>query len=212
MKKSALLFTLLLALSSLTNGQSDPAATKVLDSFSSRALAAPSVTMKFNLVTVDQMENSTNTIEGSIVLDKDKYKLLLPDNTTWFNGAYSWNYLIKEKEVTITKPGNDEETFLSKPSSIFTIYKKGYKTRLLSENATLYEIDLYPEDLKSDLIRIRLTITKPGMDLKNVEYKTKEGLVITLNVSEYDLKSKYDQTFFIFDQTKFSGVEIIDLR
>lgn len=212
MKKSALLCALLLAISILIKGQSDPAATKVLDSFSSKALAAPSVTMKFNLVTIDQIENSTSTIEGSIVLDKDKYKLLLPDNTTWFNGASSWNYLIKEKEVTITKPGTDEETFLSKPSSIFTIYKKGYKTRLISENTTQYEVDLYPEDLKSDLVRIRLTITKPGMDLKNVEYKTKEGLIITLNVTEYNLKSKYDQSFFIFDKSNYIGVEIIDLR
>jgi outer membrane lipoprotein-sorting protein len=212
MTRFAIIFTLLLTISSLLSGQSDPAANKVLDSFSSKALAAPSVSMKFRLVTVDQMENTNNDIDGSIVLNKDKYKLILPDNTTWFNGAYSWNYLPNEKEVTITKPKPGDDTFLSKPSSLFTMYKKGYKTRLISENGNQSVIDLYPEDIKSDLVRIRLTIAKPGMELKNVEYKTKNGIVITLNVNEYDLKTKHEQSYFTFDPTQFKGVEIVDLR
>ena len=40
--------------------------------------AAPSVSMKFDLVTVDQAENTKNTLTGSIILSKDKYRLELP--------------------------------------------------------------------------------------------------------------------------------------
>jgi outer membrane lipoprotein-sorting protein len=168
--------------------------------------------MKFELITIDQMENTNNSIDGYIVLNKDKYKLLLPDNTTWFNGSYSWNYLPNEKEVTITKPKTGDDTFLSKPSSLFTMYKKGYKTRLISENVNQSVIDLYPEDIKSDLVRIRLTISKPGMELINAEYKTKKGLVITLNINEYDLRTIHEASYFTFDPSTYKGVEIVDLR
>ena len=212
MKRSIIFFSLFCILSTIVTGQTDLAVTKVLDAFSSKALAAQSVTLKFNLVTIDQIENTNNTIEGTIILNKDKYKLDLPDNTTWFNGSFSWNYLINEKEVTITKPEAEDDTFLSKPSSIFTLYKKGYKTKLISESTNLYEIDLYPEDLKSELVRIRLTISKPENELKVAEYKTKSGVTITLNVILYDLKTKYEPAFFIFDQTAYKGVEVVDLR
>jgi hypothetical protein len=204
--------TLFLTISSLLQGQTDPATEKLLDAFSAKALAAPSVSMKFKLITIDQIENTNNTVNGSIVLNKDKYKLVLPDNTTWFNGSFSWNYLTVEKEVTITKPKTGDDTFLSKPSSLFTMYKKGYKTRLISENADQSVIDLYPEDIKSDLVRIRLTISKPGMDLLNAEYKTRNGIVITLDINEYDLKTKYEVSYFSFDPSAFKDIEIVDMR
>ena len=203
---------MLLSLAYLSSAQTDPLATKILDSFSSKALAAPSVSMKFKLVTIDQMENTNSTLNGSIVISKDKYKLILPDNTTWFNGSYSWNYLSIEKEVTVTKPKSSDDTFLSKPSSLFTLHKKGYKTRLISETENQYVIDLYPEDIKSDLVRLRLTISKPGVELKNAEYKTRNGVIITLNVNEYNLKEKHDQSFFTFDMAAFKDVEVVDLR
>ena len=203
---------LLLNISSLLSAQSDVAAVKVLDMFSSKALAAPSITMKFKLATIDQMENSNNSVDGSIVLSKDKYKLTLPDNTTWFNGTYAWNYLPVEKEVTITKPKPGDDTFLSKPSSLFTMYKKGYKVRLISENSNQSVIDLYPEDLASDMVRIRLTISKPGTELKIAEYKTKNGVVITLNINEVDLLTKHDQSYFTFDPLQYKNVEVVDLR
>jgi outer membrane lipoprotein-sorting protein len=212
MKKISFLIILLIIIIPVLNAQSDPSAQKLLDSFSSKALAAPSVSIKFKLVTIDQTENSNNTIDGSIVLNNDKYKLVLPDNTTWFNGSYSWTYMAEVNEVTITKPQTGDDTFLSKPSSLFTLYKKGYKNRLISENTSEAVIDLYPEDIKSDLIRIRLTISKPGMELKNAEYKTRNGVIITLNIVDYNSATRYDPSFFTFDPKTYKGIEIVDLR
>ena len=193
-------------------GQNDPAAIKILDKFSSTALAAPSISMKFNLVTTDKMEDTNDTITGSIILSRDKYKLELPDNMIWFNGETSWNYLPVEKEVTITKPDRKDDSFQSRPSAIFSMYKKGYKNRLVEEKAESYIIDLYPEDIKSDLIRVRLTLGKSSLDLKSLEYKNKDEMIVTLNVKEYNLKQKPDASVFTFSPEKYKGVEIIDMR
>ncbi len=194
------------------SGQSDPQAIKILDKFSSAALASPSVSMKFSLITINQMENINDTINGSIIMAKDQFKLDLPDNTTWFNGSATWNYLKAEKEVTITKPDKKDDSFMSRPSAIFSIYKKGYKTRFVEDNANSSIVDLYPDDIKSDLVRIRLSIGKSGTDLIGAEYKRKDGIVVFLVVKEYNLKIKPEPGTFTFNPQNFKGVEIIDMR
>jgi outer membrane lipoprotein carrier protein len=202
----------LLSLSPNIFAQKDAEAVKVLDKFSAVALAAPSITMKFSLETVDQTEGTNKTDEGSIVLSRDKYRLDLTDNIVWFNGETSWSYLPAEKEVTISKPAKDDNSFQARPSALFSIYRKGNKVRLLEERADSYLIDLYPEDINSDHIRIRLTIGKPSYDLKNVEYKFKNGVTVTLKVKEYDLTQKPDNSVFAFSPDKYKGVEIVDMR
>src|SRR5664279_3689378 len=83
--------------------QNDQAAVSILDKFSENAQKAPSVSIKFDLVTKNLADNKTDTLNGSVILNKDKYKLTLPDNIVWYNGETSWSYLPAEQEVTITK-------------------------------------------------------------------------------------------------------------
>jgi len=205
-------FLLLIFTTNHSYAQNEQDATKILDKFSATALGAPSVSMKFELVNVDQMEKTIDTLKGSLLLSKDKYQLVMPDYTVWFNGETSWNYLYAEKEVTIAKPDKKDNSFQNRPSTIFTMYKKGYKTRLIEEKKDSYIIDLYPEDIKSDLLRVRLSIGKTSMDLKTFEYKKRDGIIITIYVSEYDLKLKPQADSFIFPAARYKGVDINDMR
>lgn len=212
MKVISLTITFLIFSLFTVSGQSDQQAVKILDSFSSKAISAPSVSMKFRLVTFDQAEDSRDTLKGSVILSGDKYRLELPDNIIFFNGQTSWSYLPAEKEVTVTNADKEDDSFMSRPSTVFTMYKNGYKSRLIEETADRYVIDLYPEDLKSELIRIRLTIGKSLLDLKNLEYKRRDGITATLYVQQYDLKQKPSADAFTFQKEKNREVEIIDMR
>ncbi|HUX97792.1 MAG TPA: outer membrane lipoprotein carrier protein LolA [Bacteroidales bacterium] len=212
MKIRIIIFVLLIFWLTDTSAQTDPAALKILDRFSANALSAPSVSIRFQLVNDDLAENSSDTLTGSVIISKENYKLDLPNNTVWFNGNESWSYLEAEKEVTITRPDKKDNSFQSKPSGIFTLHKKGYKTRLIDENASAWIIDLYPEDVKSEIIRIRLTIGKTATDLKRIEYKRNDGVVITILVTDYNLKLKPDSETFQFRSGKYKDVEIVDMR
>lgn len=212
MKLTIFYFSFLILVTSNIIGQNDKEAIKILDKFSANALGAPSVSMKFQLVTTDQMENTNDTLTGSIILCKNKYMLDLTDNITWFNGETLWSYLPAEKEVTINKADKKDNSFQNRPSAIFSIYKNGYKSRLIEGKSDSYIIDLYPEDIKSDLLRVRLSIGNSLFNLRNLEYKRRDGVVVTLNVQEYDLKLKPDPETFIFQPGRFKGVEIIDMR
>lgn len=192
--------------------QSDQQAVKILDAFSAKATGAPSVSMKFNLITVDQMAKTTDTIGGSVILKGDKYRLNLPENTIFFDGVNSYSYLPAEKEVTITKPDKSDNSFESRPSSIFSIYKKDYKSRLIEERSGSYVIDLYPDDIKSEIIRVRLLIGKPQLNLINLEYKRRDGVTIILDVKDYNLKQAVSADTFIFRKENYKDVEVVDMR
>jgi outer membrane lipoprotein carrier protein len=211
MRKIILLFILSGLLLSV-KAQTDPKGIKILDKFSAAAQSAPSVSMKFKLITVNQAEKTNDTIAGTITMAKDQYKLELPDRINWFNGLASWNYLIAEKEVTITKPDRKDDTFMSRPSAIFTLYRKGYKVKLIEENENSDIVDLYPEDIKSDLVRIRLAIAKTGSGLIGAEYKRKDGITVYLVVNDYNMTTKADPSMFTFNPQNYKGVDIIDMR
>lgn len=212
MRSTLLCFSFILLSGIIASGQNDNVAVKILDKFSANALGAPSVFMKFDLVKSDQMENTTDTLKGSIILSKDKYRLDLKDNISWFNGETNWSYLIAEKEVTITKADKKDNSFQSRPSAIFSMYKKGYKCRLIEEKADSYIIDLYPDDIKNDLIRVRLCIGKSILDLRSFEYKRKDGIVISINVKDFNLQQKHEPGTFTFQAEKYKGVDVIDMR
>ncbi|MCU0462246.1 MAG: outer membrane lipoprotein carrier protein LolA [Bacteroidales bacterium] len=207
---SFILLSLLLVINA--EGQSDPKALSILDKFSSKASSAPSVSMTFLFVSNDQVQNSIDSVAGSVMLSKNSYKLDLPDNIIWFNGVTSWSYLPAEQEVTITEPDKKDNTFQSRPSMIFNMYKDGYKCRLLEEKTDSYLIDLYPVDLKNELIRVRLYISKPSLELKSFEYKMRSGVTYTLLVREYYLDKTPQPGSFEFAPEKYKGVEIIDMR
>ena len=212
MRPRIILFSFFISLSIVSTAQSEQEATKLLDAFSAKAAGAASVSMKFSLVTENQMEKTTDTLQGYMILSKDKYRLELPDNIIFFNGQNSWSFLPAEKEVTITKIDKEDNTFMSRPSAIFTMYKSGYKCRLIEELPAAYVIDMYPEDLENEVIRIRITIGKQLMDLKTLEYKRRDGITATLHVQEYDLRKKPLQDDFVFNKDKYKGVEVVDMR
>ncbi|NMC39262.1 MAG: outer membrane lipoprotein carrier protein LolA [Bacteroidales bacterium] len=212
MKRFLIITLLQLLIAGYGFPQNDPGALAILDRFAAKALNAPSVSMDFNLLNENQVDKTSSSVKGSIILAGNKYRLDLEDNIIWYNGETSWNLLPADKEVTITTPDKGDESFQSRPSLIFTWYKKGYKSRLLEEKTDSYLIDLYPEALDSDHVRIRLKIGKPALDLKKLEYKYKNGITVTVDVISYDLQKNPDDTSFIFEPGKHKGVEVIDMR
>lgn len=192
--------------------QQDPEAMKVLSEFSKRATSAPSVSISFNMFTNDSRDGAVSTMEGSVVLSGNMFMLTMPENSVWADGKTIWSYLPDINEVTITEVDPDDTSFLSKPSLLFSMYKKGYKVRLVEQTDKEWVIDLYPEDISGSLVRMRLKVGNQGYDLKSAEYKTKDGITVTLNTQKYDLGFKPGTDFFTFNPAGHKGIDVIDMR
>ena len=211
MKRTGLL--LLLSLFTLTlASQKDPEAVRVLDEFSGKAASAPSVKIEFSVITTDAQEGTTTTMDGTAVISGDRYRITLPENEVWADGSAVWSYLPDVNEVTVTEPDPDDDSFVTRPSLLFTMYKEGYKIRLVDETQGEWVIDLYPEDINEGLMRIRLKIGKARYDLKSAEYKTKDGITVTLTAVKYDLSFRPEAGYFTFSTAQHKGVDVIDMR
>jgi outer membrane lipoprotein-sorting protein len=211
MKKHASILILSFLALSLA-AQKDPEAIRILSEFSKKATSAPSVSIDFTFVTTDSRDGTVNTMDGSVVIAGDKYKLSMPDNSVWADGKNVWSYLPDVNEVTITATDPDDESFMSRPSMLFTLYQEGYKVRLLEKTAKEWVIDLYPEDLTLNLVRIRLKIANTTYNLRSAEYVTKDGITVTLNAGRYDLTLRPAADHFTFNPADYKGVDVIDMR
>lgn len=199
-------------LSGPLSAQKDPEALRVLTEFSKKAKSAPSVKMDFTIDANDTREGDITTITGTAVVAGDSYRVTMEDNVIFADGKAVWNYLPDVNEVTITEPDPDESSFMSKPSLLFSMYEKGYKVRLLEQNAREWVIDLYPENLNINLVRIRVSIGKSLYDLRSAEYRTKDGMEVTLTANKYDLTFRPPAGYFTFNTSDYKGVEVIDMR
>ena len=140
------------------------------------------------------------------------YRLELPDNIIWYDGAATWTLAPDVKEVTVTLPDPEENAFLTSPSSLFDMYKEGFKYRLLEESTRGNVIDLYPEDPSDvDFSILRLVIDKQNR-LLSAEYRRKDGIDLYVDITEYSLVETYPDGFFTFDPSKYPDVDVIDMR
>jgi len=203
----------LFALVSVTvAAQKDPEAVRVLSEFSRKATSAPSVKIDFGITAYDAQEDEETELSGTAIISGDTYRLTLPDNIIWNDSKAVWNYTPEVKEVVITAPDPSDESFISKPSLLFSMHEKGYKVRLLEQNASEWIIDLYPEDIRTNLVRIRMAIGKTLYDLRSAEYRTKDGTTVTLTTTRYDLSFRPTAGYFSFNAADYKGVEVIDMR
>jgi outer membrane lipoprotein-sorting protein len=204
---------ILLALLSVTlAAQKDPEAVRVLTEFSRKATSAPSVKIDFDITAYDAQEDEETEMSGNAVIKGDSYRLTLPDNLIWNDGKAVWNYTPEVKEVAVTAPDPSDESFIARPSLLFSMHEKGYKVRLIGQDASEWIIDLYPEDININLVRIRVAVGKSLYDLKSAEYRTKEGMTVTITVKKYDLSFHPPAGYFTFNTSDYKGVEVIDMR
>ena len=198
MKKTGLTILLALMVTGVS-AQKDPVAVKVLTEFGNRATSAPSVKIDFEITAYDAQEDDETTMEGTAVIRGDSYRVTLPDNIIMADGKAVWNFMPDVNEVTVTEPDPADESFLSRPSLLFTMYREGYKIRLLEQTPRDWTIDLYPEDLNMNLVRIRMIIDKKNHDLISAEYRTKDGITLTLTALKYDLSFSPPAGYFTFN-------------
>ena len=210
--KLTLALAITLAPSLSLSAQKDPEAVRVLEEFSRKAASAPSVKIDFTVDANDTREGDITTVSGSAVILGDSYRVTTDDNVILSDGKAVWNYLPDVNEVTITEPDPEEGSFMARPSLLFSMYEKGYKVRLLEQNAKDWVIDLYPEDINVSLVRIRLKIGKTLYDLRTAEYRTKDGMTVTLTADKYDLTFRPAPGYFTFNPADYKGVEVIDMR
>ncbi|MDR2037815.1 MAG: outer membrane lipoprotein carrier protein LolA [Bacteroidales bacterium] len=202
-------------------GQTDARSQKIMDEVVDKFKSYAGVQVDFSLTITNLQDNSEEEQKGKIWLKNEKYKLELPDNILFFDGTKLYQYYPDVNEVNINQPdleevNDDEDIQLLHPQTIFNLSSKKFKSNLVKEstqyNRPVYEIDLYPVQLKTTKYsRIRLYIERNKLQIVYLKAFLKDGTQYTITFSPYNVTNALPDTFFTFDKSKHPGVEIIDL-
>lgn len=217
MKKLVLLSSLVLVTVVLF-AQQDQKAKDILDKVSEKTRSFKSVEANFVFtMTNDEMADINEKYEGSIKIKGQKYRLEIPEYGASIisNGTTIWNYMKEGNQVTINNVDADESELMD-PSTLFTIYEKGFKSKYISEKAIngikVHVIELYPDNDEYNVSKITVFINKSTLMIHSAVLYELEGNQYKIEVKKMKTDQEFPDSDFVFDATKYPDIEEIDWR
>jgi outer membrane lipoprotein carrier protein len=220
------LSTLLLILTTVFNlpataqnkllGQSDPNAKKVLDAVSANFKKYKSVKASFVFKNEDAKGKVLGVKKGNLFMKGTKYRITLIGGQDIFcDGVNIWTYDKSANEVTVSKFDPTQNTIT--PQKLFTnFYDKDFLYRLNGDKAEagkqLQEIELTPYDKTKSFFKVYLMVDKAAKTIYSTKIMEKSGVHYVYTVSSLNGNAQVGDDVFIFDQKKYPGVELVDLR
>lgn len=212
--KKAILAAILFCASAPAWSQYDPKALEILEAMSKKYKAIPSFEASFSYTLTNEIEKVNEEFKGRMVVQGDKYRLILPEQEVINNGNTVWTYLPEAKEVNIDNFDPTSEDL--NPSKFYEIYKKGFKYLYLedkTEGGVLCEVvDLVPEKRDAQYFKVRMNIVKKDKSIHSWTMFDKAGNLYKYTITKFTPAAKIDESTFSFDAKKYPGVEIVDLR
>lgn len=196
---------LILALCCLLPLHAAESATAVLDKAAAKIRASKSLSASYTITADGQSQSGTLTISG------DRFTIVSPQISSWYDGRTQWTYSSHVGEVNITEP-TPEELQQVNPFAIINSFKTLYRASMLKAA---------PGEKK-----IRLTATRPGSDIHSVEltlnattlYPSRIVLTlsnrrsVSISVSAIKAGETLPLSHFRYDAAKHPGIPVVDLR
>ena len=184
-------------------------ALQILDKMSNlyKSMVSFSSTFEYSMVNLD--EDIEDSFEGKIIIKDEKYLLKIEGQEIINDGETVWTYIPELNEVNIsTFEPDDQEISLN---NVFDLYKEGFEYNYLSEDNKYHKIELYPEDESKSYYKILILINKVDFSMYNFSVFDKSNTKYVYKINEFK-EEKIDDSFFIFDSSKYPDIEIIDFR
>lgn len=213
MKK--IIFVLLSVLAvNVSWAQYDKEAKAILDAMSKKYKAIPSFSANIDYTMVNEADGVNDTFKGSIAVKGDMYSLKMGGQEVINNSKTVWTYLPDDNEVNIDN--HNAEAGDITPSTIYTIYQKGYKYIMLAP-ATIggkkYDVvDLVSNNKEAQFYKIRLEIAKGDKTLRKFTMYDNEGSEYSYTITNFNPSVNLKDSDFEFDLNKHKDVDVIDLR
>jgi outer membrane lipoprotein-sorting protein len=194
-------------------GSSDPEAKKILDAVSTKFKGYKTVQAKFTLKIENAAGKVLGTKNGSVFMKGTRYKINVSGQEIFSDGSNIWTYEKSSNEVTISKI--DPSANAITPQKLFTnFYDKDFLYKLNGMvdigGKKMQEIELTPIDKSKPFHKVLVYIDKSVINTTKIFEKT--GNRYTYSVSGLKTDVAIADATFLFDVSKYPGVEVVDLR
>lgn len=181
-------------------------ADEILNDAANRYQSHKSITATFTIT------ESGNTVNGTIVVAGDRFNVITPMMTIWYDGRTQWSYSPSVQEVNITEPTVEELQQIN-PFAIISAFRKNYKATMLSKTANRYCIKLTPLSADaSNISQTTLTLNTSTLFPTEIHLITDNNNAITISVKDVKIGKSLPISTFTFDAKNYPDAEIVDLR
>ena len=198
-------------------GQVDEKAKAILDKMSDKYQNIPVYKTDFVYRLQNKVEEVDEKFSGNIMVKGEKYVLIMSDQEIYNDGETIWTYLKESNEVNVDFYMPDEGDL--SPNNIYSAYKKGYRYRWMETkkvgSRTLDVVELQPEDPKDPdkiFYRIILNIDQVDYTIHSWDMYDRAGNVFSYTISGFNPNFEADDSFFVFNESEFPDVDVVDLR
>lgn len=184
----------------------------LLDRSAAKIKSYQAVEIDFYLTMENKEENIREEHTGKAYMKGNLYKLELMDVVNYYDGKNIYTYMPEMQEVNLKNPTDDEEEMLS-PTQIFNIHNSGFKQKLISTENKIAYIELYPNKLDKNYIKIGVWVNTTDASIQKVTSFGKDGNNLTITIKALKQPAQIpDDSFFKFDTEQHPEVEVIDMR
>lgn len=216
MKRTLLLTVCCAALAIGVHAQDDARSKAVMDKLVAKAKAWTSFEADFS----SRLQNTKDKLdvkqEGNMKVKGKKFRLTLDKNTIINDGTVLHTYNKDANEVNLSDPADMDQEL--DPSKLFTQYEKGFKSTFVEEKAdaagvTVQTIKLFPIDpSKKAFHTVIIAVDKAKVEPKSIQVLYKDGNQVTYSLKKFTADPELADALFVFDKSKFPGVEVNDMR
>lgn len=181
---------------------------ELLDEVVKKAFAEGCVSIDFSVYMDEQSSQGHITVQGR------QFVLETPGMKTWFDGKTQWTLVEENEEVNVSEPTEEELQSLN-PYAWMSLYQQGYELK-------------FGETGVPDVRKVIMTTTIPREEMQSIvllihqkelypvrlSMASRGGLdVVVIDINRYEVKRQpLPAAAFVFDKSKYPGVEVIDLR
>ncbi len=202
--------------SPLLHAQDDPKGKAIIDKLIAKSKAWTSFEADFTSVLVNNASKLNVKQEGHVRVKGKLFNLGLTDNTVINDGKAIYTYSKKSNEVTISDPADMDKEL--DPTKLFTIYEQGFKSQFAEEKKAAdgsveQIVKLFPlEPGKKPYHTVIMTVDKAKVEPKVVKVLYKDGNEVTYTLKKFTPNVDLYESVFVFDKSKYPGVEVNDVR
>jgi outer membrane lipoprotein carrier protein len=204
-----------LSVAAVGQAKNDPEAKAVLDAVSAKFKTFTTVQAGFTYKVENASGKALSSKTGTILMKGTKYRVTFSGQEIFCNGTTIWNYDKAANEVTISKL--DASSGLITPQKLFTnFYDKDFLYLLNGEKKvgtkTIQEIEMTPVDKSKPFHKVYLQIDKAAKTIYSTKVLENGGNRYVYTVNSMKTNAALADAQFVFDKSKYPGVEEIDLR
>ncbi len=200
---------LVTGLSLPSTAQKDKRAEGVLDAMSKKYKALNSYQAAFTY------KGDGGNYKGDLAVKNNSFRLKLAGQEVFTDGKTMSTYVKETNEVNVQDYDAGEAGDFN-PAKIYTIYKQGYNYKFIGEQKqggqTVEVIELTPEKKNTQITKVQIAVNKKDKTVKSWKITDKSGKVTSYQIDKFTPNVNMPDSYFVFDKTKYPGVEVVDLR